>query len=434
MFSTWCSVALLFQCTIEYKMDRPAKKRKTNTTEKALQHFEFLRVENGKHMYQCNICKKESNGTKHYNLTSHLLNVHKGIYDALIQNDDVINFKRQKLLLNCVELVSVNGRAFKSLNDSAITAFNEDLLDELRLAGQPINLKDKTLTEVKDLLQIVSTKVREKIQLEANGHPLCLMLDIGTCGNRSILGIRIQFILNGKLILRSIGMVELKDSHTGVYLSGVIVKQFEEFGINCRQIVTITTDNGANVLKTVRDIDEHLRKVDDDAQIFPKTPSKKKTNVERNQKEIDLTDDDAFDREVEAALALPDEITDDDAYAILFDETASESGGNFEDNQVLLNAITDELNAQYGINIVWNIASVPCNAHTLQLGVGDSFKETSIQNQNVMKLAKKIAKFLRLESTRRCLESAGITYSKPRLEVVTRWCTEYLMVIHNYVL
>lgn len=67
---------------------------------------------------------------------------------------------------NCVEMISVNGGAFKALNDSAIIAMNEDLLNELRLAGQELNLKDRNLSEVKNSLQTVADKIQEKIQTE----------------------------------------------------------------------------------------------------------------------------------------------------------------------------------------------------------------------------------------------------------------------------
>lgn len=209
----------------------------------------------------------------------------------------------------------------------------------------------------------------KELQMEAKGCTLCLMIDIGTSGRRSILGIRIQFILNGELIIRSIGMIELKESHTGKYLSELIVKQLQEFGIDCRQVVTVTTDNGANVLKMVKDFSMLTQQVDDDAQTFPKTPSKNKTNEKQNTK--DLTNDDLIDQEIENALALPDEITEDDAFAILFDETIPASDEDLEKNELLLNAITHELNAKYGIDIVWDITGVSCNAHTLQLGVND---------------------------------------------------------------
>lgn len=409
------------------------RKRKLNKTERARQYFEFLRKENQTEMYTCKLCKKEVNGTRNWNLTSHIERSHDDINQIICQDEEFIEFKRKKLLFDCAEMVSVNGRAFKSLNDSAIIAMNEEVLSSLHCAGRDLNLSDKNLPEVKHLLHIVADQIREKIRIETKGCPLCLMIDIGTSGTRSILGIRIQFISNGKLVLRSIGMIELKQSHTGLYLSSVIVKRLNEFGINCRQIISVTTDNGANVLKTVRDMEKYMQTVDDDAQILPKTPSKKKASEQQNQKENEpISDDDAIDREIEAALALPDEVNEDDAYDILFDESVSDE--NLEKGNTLLLTIAQELNRQHGINIVWNVAGIPCNAHTLQLGVGDSINETTVENQNVIKLSKKVAKLLRVTSTRRDIESAGIEYKSPRLEVITRWCTDYLMVIKIYIL
>ena len=46
-------------------------------------------------------------------------------------------------------------------------------------------------------------------------------------------------------------MIELHKRHTAVNLKAEILKFFEEFNINIKQIYSITTDNGANMLKTV---------------------------------------------------------------------------------------------------------------------------------------------------------------------------------------
>lgn len=414
-------------------MTSTPKKRKINKTEAARRYFDFSHTQDQKEIWVCKVCKHDLVGTKNANLVSHLQSKHHDIHKSICEGDDFIAYKRQKLLFNCVQLVSVDGRVFKTLNDSAILAMNEDILNELRLAGQELNLENKNLLEVKTLLHIVSEHIRGKIQIETKGQPLCLMVDIGTCGKRSILGIRIQFILNGKLGFRSIGMVELKDSHTGIYLADVIIKQLKIFDINIRQIITITTDNGANVVKMVKDIDGHAQQVDEDSQMLLETPRKKKANGTQIVEEAELTNDDgAIDQEIEAALAIPDEVTENDAFSILFDESITDE--NIEKNDTLLNAIAEELNQQHGIDIIWNVAGVRCEAHTLQLAIGDATRETSLENRNVMELCQRVAKLLRLESTRRDIEKEGIEYKNPRLEVDTRWCYKYLMVIEIFVL
>lgn len=407
------------------------KKRKINKTEAARRYFDFSHIKDGKEWWVCKVCKAEKNGTKNANLTSHLQTTHDEIYTSICKGDEYIAYKRQKLLFNCVQLVSVNGRVFTNLNDSAILAMNEDTLNELSWTGQGLNLEDKNFPEVKNLLHIVSEHIRGKIQIETKGQPLCLMIDIGTCGKRRILGIRIQFISDGKLSFRSIGMVELKDSHTGIYLADVIIKQLNEFDINLRQIITITTDNGANVVKMVRDIDGHLQRVDEDSQILPETPRKKKPNETQILDEAELTnDDDAIDQEIEAALAVPDEVSEPNAYSILFDESITEE--DVERNDTLLNAIAEEFNQHHGIDIIWDVAGVRYEAHTLQLAIGDATRETCVENRNVMELCKRVAKLLRLASTRKDIEKEGIQYKNPRLEMDTRWCYKYLMVNKNF--
>lgn len=414
--------------SLSLKMETTPKKRKINKTEGARRYFDFSHTKDQKEIWVCKLCSQNLVGTNNANLTSHLKSKHLDIYQSICEGDALIAYKRQKLLFNCVQLVSVDGRVFKSLNDTAILAMNEDTLKELRLAGQEFNLQCTNLPEVKHLLHIVSDKVRDKIRDEVKGQPLCLMIDIGTCNKRSILGIRIQFILNGKLGFRSIGMVELKDSHTGEYLAHVIIKQLKVFDIDIRQIITVTTDNGANVVKMVRDIDEHAQNVDEDSQPLQETPRKKKTNGSQNLGNAESTNDsDAIDREIEAALAIPDEVSENDAFSILFDESFADE--NTEKNDTLLNTIAGELNQQHGIDIIWNVAGVRCEAHTLQLAVGDATRDTSLENRNVMELSKRVAKLLRLVSTHRDTEKEGIYYKNPRTEVDTRWCYKYLMVI-----
>lgn len=122
-------------------MEGSARKRKTNKAEKSRSYYEFIREENLKKIYQCKICSKEVNGTKGSNLTSHL-QMHPDIYKELDEQDLALENKRKKFILNCVEIVSVNGRAFRCLTDSGILGMNEDILKEFRIAGREVNLRD----------------------------------------------------------------------------------------------------------------------------------------------------------------------------------------------------------------------------------------------------------------------------------------------------
>lgn len=259
------------------------KKKKANKSRIALEYFTFKeeKVDGDRirRFYSCNECDKILNGTYHTNLSSHLQQ-HEEIYAEIYTPNLSIEEKRLKLLLECVEMVTINARSFTHLNDSSLHSMLEEKLDELEAAGRKLNLKSPHLTEVKDELRILSGNVREKICAEVKNRPLSLMVDAVTKRGRSILGFSLQNLINGKHIVRSIGMVELHLSHTGLYLADIIVKRLKEFEINLRQIVAISTDNGSNMLKMIKEI----RKMEDD-----KDKPKNVANIQNGAEKINCT-------------------------------------------------------------------------------------------------------------------------------------------------
>lgn len=68
---------------------------------------------------------------------------------------------------------------------------------------------------------------------------------------RSFLGITIQYIK--KFEIKSINMAcePLHDSHTGEYLSEMIIKFCDVSGLSQDKIVSITTDNGSIIVKAI---------------------------------------------------------------------------------------------------------------------------------------------------------------------------------------
>ncbi|XP_036339728.1 uncharacterized protein LOC118749045 [Rhagoletis pomonella] len=75
-------------------------------------------------------------------------------------------------------------------------------------------------------------------------------MDVATRQNPYILGINAQYIDGYKIIIHTLGMVELRSRHTGENLKQEILNCLDQFKIEIRQIYSSTTDNGANVIKT----------------------------------------------------------------------------------------------------------------------------------------------------------------------------------------
>lgn len=197
------------------------------------------------------------------------------------------------------------------------------------------------------------------------------------------------------------------------------MERLKIFGIDLRQILTITTDNGSNVLKMVRDIGEILEKT---VQELSNMPNKSNINpLYTADQSNDKQDDDG---EIERLLAEMNEITDDDALSELFDDVM------LKENADLLTEISRHMESIIGPEVVWNITGVNCSAHTLQLAIKDAFKMLGKQHQNVISLCHNVAKTLRNKSKKHEYSEHGGSYKMPRLDVETRWGSTYLMVCH----
>lgn len=230
------------------------------------------------------------------------------------------------------------------------------------------------------------------------------MVDAVTRNHR----ISIQYVFNDSLKIRSIGMIELVQSHTGIYLCQVIIERLKEYGINLQQIVVITTDNGANVQKMVRDIDGCLQS---------------DINAEKNAGNtvIDTTNNENIDEEIVQVLASNENISEDESLFSIHEEVT------LRENENLLHSIRHGLHDE-GVEYLYDITGINCAEHTLQLGIRDAIKRSSHSVQNLIELCRTASKFIRLSSTSIEVKKAGINYIHPRLENETRWGSLYLMV------
>lgn len=388
-------------------------------TDKFMIHFKFSGKEkvNGidSDFYNCCICSHKLNAKKKYNLVQHIKNVHRPIYDEVIDERNLpIKLERLKLVQNLVELVSLNGRPFTYLHDSGFQTIIQKDLDKFHDAGCDLSLSHPNFPEIKDHMHEMSEKVRIKIKEEVSGHPLSLLVDIVTKNRRSIFGMSIQFIINGQLKVRSIGMIELTQSHTAEYLSEVLCGRLKVFGIDLKQIISITTDNGSNVLKMVRDVETIL---------------KGKADVDENVplRQSQPINDTHFDDQIANFLAEQEDMTDEEALSTIFDDVIAKKHEN------LLVAVCGQMH-EHDTNILWDIQGVKCSAHIAQLSIKDSIQKLDKKHRNVIDLCRRVAKTLRLESVRNKLKSLGMHYKVIRMEIETRWGTLYLMVRKNYLL
>lgn len=97
----------------------------------------------------------------------------------------------------------------------------------------------------------IASSIRSEIINVVNKRYICLKLDIASRMGRSVMGVNVQLINNNfEIVVYTIGMVELSERHFAVYLKQELLAILDRFGIKMSQVYSITTDNGANVIKT----------------------------------------------------------------------------------------------------------------------------------------------------------------------------------------
>ncbi|CAK9294251.1 unnamed protein product [Gordionus sp. m RMFG-2023] len=239
----------------------------------------------------------------------------------------------ENLMNALVELVTINGRPFNIIEDSGLKI----IIDPISKAiGTSINR-----FKIKDLVVDESKKIQAKIIKGTKNKLISLKKDSAQRLGRNILGINIQYIKGNNIILSNLAMKEIKESSTSENIKRMIIETLNKFHIPLRNVYTITTDNGANLVKSIKLLNEcSLDEMDD----------------------IDINNDD----------------------------------NNFEDiSEFDIPEIIKDFSTK--------IYCIRCAAHTLQLAINDSLKNNIFKT--IIDKARDVAKYLRTPTIVRILKS-----------------------------
>lgn len=412
-------------------------KKNGSQNARALEFFEEQPMSKpGVKMFKCKICNEEKNGKTTKNLVTHLEHKHYEIYERSVKiSTEKKSYceKRLELIQNCVERVTVNKEPFNSLLKSGFMKIIANKLQKLEKSGFGITF-DRNLN-VKEHLHATADKIRGKLKIEMKGSLISISADIVTKNHRSYLGIYAQHILNNEIVVRCIGMEELHEAHTGFYLSEVIRKCLKEYDVDVSQIISVTTDNGRNMIKMI----EQLNESDDSekessgacstSNVSPADVSKSNiSNGNANSLNLGALFNNNEEDENEISELLHElDLVDKEEIDELLDGDESEC----DDEWRLINLEEDELLKNLNASISF-INTVNCAAHTLQLGIMDGLRSLDGRAKNVVRLARQAAKFLRKHSTIIEIKKIGLKQKTPRLDVITRWNSIYLMVGIDY--
>lgn len=254
------------------------------------------------------------------------------------------------------------------------------------------------------LLKPYAQGVRDRLKLELKDKLLCLKFDIASRRHRSFIGISVQFINNWKIEVRALKMATIRGKTDSISLQVLIEDCLRDFGVDKRQIYTVTTDNGANVLKTSKLLlmaSTQLEWDDEEEEEEPVNSLPIFFDFDENDEnqEIYLEDFDLPEETPEAPLNIDEE--EDDATEII--HAIQSSIGNYGDLETR------------------------CAAHVVQLAVHDIM---NTERKTLIRVTKKkvgaVIKYIRT------MPDDDNRPSLPKYPTDTRWNSTYYMVRIDY--
>lgn len=128
----------------------------------------------------------------------------------------------------------------------------------------PYHHKVINMRRVRNDIDETAEKTRMTIAMELKNKLFSIKIDAASCRDRSFLGVNAQYICNGKIMLCTLGVIELKQRHTSEYLKEKLYSLLWKYNIDTKQIYSITTDNGANMIVNEETIFVQHHEEDDD--------------------------------------------------------------------------------------------------------------------------------------------------------------------------
>lgn len=375
-------------------------------TEKITQYIKcFEAEENGR--FKCLVGDCDSIVSNSSASIRHLKSLHKNIAEAIDGlkkeqlQDGLIEVKFRanpvKVWNAIMDIIVFGAIPFTILKSTGFRYFIDPFINAFRSSGlhysvNRINTQSKIEEKAEQMKQIISKEI--------NGRLICLLLDIASRYNRSILGINIAYFYNGKVRVRTIGMHSLKISQTARNLYDIVRKRLTEFGITIEQVFAVTTDNGKNLIKLSKLIKSEL------------------SHCNENDSDEE-TDIDECEDENEDDINLP---TCENPSGKGINEYSFDTEiFNEEYFRDLLVNVRKEFDCQYdGL-----FSGISCAAHGLHLIVTKALKKCTDMDDLILKV-RTLVKKLRTPNLRGALNEYG--EKSALLDVKTRWSSIYNMV------
>lgn len=304
------------------------------------------------------------------------------------------------LVLSAVELVTVNGYPFAALDASGFKNIVKGQLDMLERNGYKVTLNRQMIVpkvgEMADL-------IRQQISKELKHKMISIMFDVCTKTTFSVLGVSTTFMENNEVIARSLGMVHLKERHTGPYIANVVEDLLKSYGVSLKQVHTVTTDLAKNMFNAARHMALHTND-ESEADAYLLDIGYNSDNDIEDFVSTNTSSDESL--ELENAMEIANELNNDERYVQLISE------------------MTNSL--QRRSNFLSLINHINCCAHGSQLAVNEGIEKSDAKG--IILEVREMVKALRTTIVNIEFRKVAPKCILPCLYNDTRWNGEYEMV------
>ncbi|XP_065081462.1 uncharacterized protein LOC135704027 [Ochlerotatus camptorhynchus] len=214
-----------------------------------------------------------------------------------------------------------------------------------------------TRDKLAKLITTAAQIMRSIIQKELKQRIICLKIDSASRKGRSVFGINLQYIdENGNVCIRHLAVREMIERQTKENLRKVLEEELQLIAVSLEQLLTVTHDNGANMLAAVRCLRALLKFCEESEDVPLSTVFRKDDSLQHYIDDGSASEAEDSDKE---------ELVEDSGEA---DEPISDDFSNGQgDAEFDLQDEPDDIDVDL-------LESIRCGAHTAQLAVWDVIK------------------------------------------------------------
>lgn len=194
---------------------------------------------------KCNICDTLLKGTHITNLRRHLMVKHRNVFENTDRESNAQNeVERKKVkisyeinnkdfIASIVKIVTSDGRPFVHLDSEGFRDIVSPIYNALSIA--PI-----TSHNIMDFVRAKEQSIKAEIKNLVKGNLVALKIDVASRMDRSILGVNLQLIdpklEKAEISIKTLGMVHVSHSHTGMYIKEKICDIIHEYDMKLEHI------------------------------------------------------------------------------------------------------------------------------------------------------------------------------------------------------